>query len=69
MKPFDLIKANKFHSGKSDNSVIYKNLLKQKKHKNLNKELKNQIDELTEKLNKYETLAKVLGKDFANNMK
>jgi hypothetical protein len=61
------LNINKFKTGKGDNSNIYKDLVKQKKGVRVQETIKNKIEEIKEKLSKYESMVQNLGKDFINN--
>ncbi len=67
MKPFDIINLNKFKSGKGDKSALYKDILKSKNKNKIQATIKNKLEEIQEKLKKYEEMAQNLGKDFSTS--
>ena len=62
-----MININKFKTGKPQNSSILKDLLKNKNSSKIQSNIKNKLEEIQEKLKKFEEMAKNLGKDFNNS--
>ena len=63
-KPFDLININRINPGKGDNSVLLRELRKNKNSGNVQQIIKNKIEEIHDKLKKYEEMAMNIEKEF-----
>jgi hypothetical protein len=64
IRPFDILNINKFKKGKGDDSNIFKDLKKVKNVSKIQTAIKTKLEEMQEKLKKFEDMAKALGKDF-----
>lgn len=60
---------NKFNAGNPEKSSLMKDMLKAKNLKTVKINVKNKLEEIEEKLKKYEELVKNLGKDFTSMLK
>jgi hypothetical protein len=69
IKPFDIININKFKPGKGNKSTILKDLVQNKNvnSNNVQTTIKNKIEEIQERIKKFETMAMNLGKDFTSS--
>jgi len=59
-----VIKINKINPGKGNNSVLFKELLKNKNTGNVEQIIRNKIEEIQEKIRKYEEMAMSLEREF-----